>query len=259
MQKDIKAYDKYPLFHAIELLNQRMQEEDLAPIELNVCGGFAMMCHGLRAPGTKTDVDFAGEDLPLSVQKISEDIGTQLGIGYEWLNNDMVLSGTTFEDLEYATGELHFKPMFDMEKIKVNVLETRDLLKLKLIAIDTALMSVDLGGDFTRMKDFADIEKLLKKEKLSLCDCRNVFSEDLVATDALNLVAVYQKGGEKAVDVFVAKRQQVHRAYVARQAEKSLSNDTKSFIDQLIAEAQRKVDEEKMAEKSARAARGQER
>ena len=159
---DIEKHRNDPIFHALEVLNQEMVKNDYPPIELNVVGGFALMLYGHRNPSEYTDIDFVGVKLTKELKSLSEDVGKQTGMVKDWLNNEMMLSGTTIEDLECSTGPLHFEPAYSMEKIAINIIDERDLLKLKLIAIDTALVEIENNVDFTRGKDLKDIGILLK-------------------------------------------------------------------------------------------------
>ncbi len=44
----IENYKQYPLFAAICELNEKLSEENIEPITLNVVGGFALMVHNIR-------------------------------------------------------------------------------------------------------------------------------------------------------------------------------------------------------------------
>ncbi|MBP3278306.1 MAG: hypothetical protein J6M44_05055 [Butyrivibrio sp.] len=105
---DINDYKDAPLFGALIELNERLKEEGISGIELNVVGGFAMMTHDLRSKDGITDVDYIGPDLPKRVSEIADEIGFKYNLGRHWINNDVLMAGATLEDLEFTTGKLHF-------------------------------------------------------------------------------------------------------------------------------------------------------
>lgn len=193
---DINDYKDAPLFGALIELNERLKEEGISGIQLNVVGGFAMMTHDLRSKDGITDIDYIGTDLPRKVEEIADQIGFKYNLGRHWINNDVLMAGSSLEDLEFTTGKLHFREAFEMESLKINILETEDLLKMKMIAIDTSLSAVELGdGDFTRSKDFADIEALKGALEMDNRTLRAKFGEYLMSDYTIPAVKAYEIGG----------------------------------------------------------------
>lgn len=137
-----------------------------------------------------TDIDYIGSDLSKDIQEEVINIGYKHGFGNDWINNDILLSGSTLEELEYATGKLHFEPKMQLKVITVNALSKKDLLRMKLIAIDTSYFGMRFGGEFTRIKDFKDIDLLLQDLDMSLTDLyvENMF---YVANDTFDLIDYY--------------------------------------------------------------------
>ncbi len=164
---DFDSHKNDPIFHALYELDDAMVKENCKPITLNVVGGFALMLHEDRRPDEYTDIDFVGFELSKKVQELAKEVGQKTGMVKDWLNNDLMLSGITLEELEFSTGPLHFDPAYQLEKITINVLDERDLLRLKLIAVDTAMVELENHTDFTRAKDLKDIDALLKKLNLT--------------------------------------------------------------------------------------------
>lgn len=156
-----------PIFKALGELNNELKDKNMPPITLNVVGGFALMIHEDRNPSEYTDIDFVGYQLSKEIKEIADEVGERTGMVKGWLNNDLMLSGTTLEELEFSTGPLHFEPAHTMDKITINVLDEKDLLRLKLIAIDTAMVELENHTDFTRAKDLRDIQVLLEKLNMS--------------------------------------------------------------------------------------------
>ena len=161
MIKKNPEYENTLMYEGLKELNNYLVSENLPSYHFNVIGGFAMICHELR-PGGVTDIDFVGNELPEKLVRKIDEIGKKLGLGGGWINNDTMLSGTTIEDFEITTGKLHFSHAFSMEKISVDILDKKDLLRLKVIAVDTSLAAYEYGGEFTRMKDLPDIARLME-------------------------------------------------------------------------------------------------
>ena len=127
----------------------------------NVVGGFAMICHGLRDASVATDIDYIGPTLPKDIQDIINVIGAKYNLEKDFINNDLLLPGSSLEELELSTGPLSFVKVYEEDGLTINCLCKEDLLRMKLISIDTALTAIELGGDFSRTKDLPDIIKLM--------------------------------------------------------------------------------------------------
>ena len=203
---DLENYNNGPIFEALAELNEKMRENNFPKIELNVIGGFAMMTHHLRRTDEYTDIDYIGDELPKKVVEIANEIGLRHNLGTNWINNDVLLSGSSLEDMEYTTGKLHFKEAFELSNMKINVIEERDLLKLKVIAVDTSLSEIESGyKSFTRKKDFRDIVALKEKLGMSNMDIKEMMGEKLLNDYTINVLKAYEVGGLESVDSLVNK------------------------------------------------------
>ncbi len=166
-------YDNIALVQAVKELDRRLQEIHIQPFELNVVGGFALLLHKIRKdPSQFTDIDYIGPNLAPDIKAIICEVGNQFGLGADWINNDVLLSGSTLEDMELCTGKLHFSPAFELSTIKVNMLDKMDILRMKVIAIDTSLLGCEFGGTFTRAKDFADVAAIADELHMTTADIR---------------------------------------------------------------------------------------
>ena len=241
MSIDIREYQQYPIFGAMIELNDALVKRNAGPITLNAVGGFALMVTGTRDKNELTDVDYVGEDLPELVAKVSDRIGIKYGLGKSWINNDIMLAGMDMEDFELATGKLHFLEAFCLEKISVNVLIPEDLLRLKVIAVDTALSAIGNGEDFTRMKDFKDIMKLADKLGLSMEDVEEKYSEYTINTQTMDALKIYKELGMQGV------QQMVDRIQLEYQKAKVEKNNyvTSSFIESVLKQARDRLNSER--------------
>lgn len=230
---NIEDYKDSVLFRSVIELNEQLVKADTEKIELNVVGGFALMIREVRDKSGLTDIDYLGGPLFDNISEISKKIGLKNGLGHDWINNDIMLSGSSIEDFELSTGKLSFDEAFDLEKIKVNVLQTEDILKLKVIAIDTALSAVDYGGDFTRMKDFGDIIKICDKTGISVEELGERFKENIVNKKTIAAIRTYKELGPSAVNEMVERLQyEFHK-----QKFESQNYVRSSFIDDILDKA----------------------
>lgn len=188
-----------PMGKALLELSTQVEDKLKEPITFNVIGGFALMLWNIRDINDTTDIDYIGDPLSLKFKELSDAIGIKHNFVPGWINNDVMLSGISVEDFEYSTGPLHFEEVFSIGKIKINVLNKEDLLRMKLIAIDTNLTAIAQGGDFTRKKDFKDILLLLEDLHLPTADIRDVYGDYLLNPNTISVIKAYQRGGNSAV------------------------------------------------------------
>lgn len=154
------------LIKALKEFDERLYEIGAKPFDLNTVGGFALLLNEIR-PCTEssqyTDIDYVGDDFSREIKDIVNEIGAKYHLGRNWINRDVVMDDLDEEDLEYATGELHFDKSMELSVITVYSLRKEDLIRMKVIAIDTAYMEwQDLGGEFSRFKDFGDVKLLME-------------------------------------------------------------------------------------------------
>lgn len=160
-----------------QMIDKLMQLDDILtqkgckPITLNVVGGFSLILQGIRKdPNAMTDIDYVGDVLPDNMAQIIDDFGVKNNLGTGWINNNVLLMGSTLEELEFSTGKLHFEDALQLKTLNIKMLCKEDLLRMKVIAIDTNVMAKSLGGDFTRFKDFQDIKDLMTALNYSMLD-----------------------------------------------------------------------------------------
>lgn len=194
---------------ALQELNNIMEERHIPPVHLSVIGGFAMMLHGFRSLDGVTDIDYVGTALSREFQDIAGEIGLKYHLGKDWINKDVMLSGISMQDFETITGKLHFKRALTLSKIDIDALVPQDLLRLKIIAIDTSMTAVECGGDFTREKDFPDVCKLADFLQISIPDICNEFSEYIESPLTSKALMFYTQSPDKLLE-FISKQQQIN-------------------------------------------------
>lgn len=239
--KNVDDLKNSPMGDALVELDNIMNKTDCPPITLNIVGGFAMMIHGLRKVTEETDIDFVGYELPIKIKSISDMVGQKHGLGTDWINNDLMLSGITLDDFELSTGKLHFVRAFKLHKITVNVLIREDLLRLKLIALDTALTAVELGGDFSRMKDVPDTIKLLENLETEIKAAMQDNSFYVRNQNIPTILNLYKKEGPEAVSKYIANIAEENLAKL-RQSNKEYKRS--SLIEDMLNDAFRRASEQ---------------
>ncbi len=199
-----------PMYEALVDLAEKMNKENVPPVELNVIGGFALMLHGVRPADGVTDIDYVGTDLPKTLNSLIEETGRAHKMEPGWINKDGMSQGISMEDFELSTGELHFVPALTVGNITINVLEEKDLLRLKVIAVDTAMTELEATGEFARMKDFHDIHLLMDKLKMSPEDAIREYSDYMICyPDTGDLIHAIARGGpDGGLEVIEAKKQE---------------------------------------------------
>lgn len=204
---DRDTFLKTPMGKALQELSEQLQNTKMPPVSLNVIGGFALMLREVRSADDTTDIDYVGKNLPESFDKIADEIGVKHQLGRGWINNDVMLSGISLEDFEFATGKLHFDPAFQIGNIQINVLDETDLLRMKLIAVDTSLTSVEMGGDFSRAKDLADIDALLTRQGKTPARAQKEYKEFLICPYLEQVLTTYRTSGISGVNRIIDQKQ----------------------------------------------------
>ena len=185
-------YKEKIVYKALEELDEALFKKDVAPFELNVVGGFALMVQSIRA-SDYTDVDYVGPTIPDWLKELADEIGLRYGLGRGWLNNDVLLAGNDLEVLEKTVGKLEFSHAFALKVISVNALDKECLLRLKVIAVDTSFSAVLVGYEFTRFKDFEDIRLLMESLDYSVNDLVEETYDYVMLPEIFHLIRYYVK------------------------------------------------------------------
>lgn len=199
-----------PMYEALKDLAEKMNKKNMRPVELNVIGGFALMLHGVRPADGVTDIDYVGDNLSEELNRLIEETGRAHKMEPGWINKDGMASGIAMEDFELSTGELHFVPALVIGNITINVLEEKDLLRLKIIAVDTAMTELEATGEFARVKDFHDIYELMNKLEMSPEDAIKEYGDYMICyPDTGDLIhAIASDGPDGGLSVIEDKKQE---------------------------------------------------
>lgn len=203
-----------PMYEALVDLAGRMEKNGMAPVELNVIGGFALMLHGVRPVDGVTDIDYVGSSLSVDMNLLIEDVGLAHGMEPGWINKDGMASGMSMEDFELSTGKLHFRHALDVGGIHINILDETDLLRLKVIAVDTAMTELEATGEFARTKDFHDIGLLMEKLGMTEHDISKEYGSYMICLpDTEELIRAIGNGGSDAgIDMIEERRRKFSAA-----------------------------------------------
>lgn len=208
---DMERFQGTPMFNALMDLAFEIRDQNLPPVELNVIGGFALMLQGVRPATDITDIDYFGPDLSKDINELCHKVGMKHGMESGWINNDGMLAGDSMDDFELSTGPMHFETAFVIGPVTVNVLDEKDLLRLKVIAVDTAMTELEATGDFARRKDFGDIKALMDKLGMGPEDVETEFEDYILCEpDTNDLISIiYEDGPEKAMTAIDRKARDI--------------------------------------------------
>ena len=186
-------YKEKIVYQALEELDERLYQLKVHPFTLNVVGGFALTVEQIRLSDF-TDIDYVGKDFPESIKEIIDEIGIKYKLGRGWINNDVIMGGGDISDLEVSTGTLIFNHAFDLRVITVNTLDREDILKMKLIALDTSYAgSEGLSSQEIRIKDFIDIDLLMKACGFTYNDVVEEYFDYILSPEIFFLIRYYLK------------------------------------------------------------------
>jgi len=133
---------------SLALLDKKLAQANIS-IEIKAIGGFAMLYHQIRKDGYTQDIDTVTPDYSSEVQTLIEEVGNELDIDANWLNNDNVL------DNDVETAELILEPFWDrldwgFTNIELYVADVETILRSKVIAAEDDDLSL-------RTQDFPDL------------------------------------------------------------------------------------------------------
>ena len=118
---------------------------------------------------------------------------------------------------------------------------------MKMIALDTAAMSVETGGDFTRLRDFDDVIAIMNHKHYDTDDLREMFS-DYIEPSTCNLVKRYQEEGTDGINEWLHETQKQYQEdtfmYRALSNPKyELSGNVRAMLQELYERAETEKDD----------------
>lgn len=232
---DEKTFAETPMGKAVIELSEEMEKQNIPPISINVIGGFALMMKDIRDPYATTDIDYVGDSLPDNFNRLSDRIGLKHSLGQGWINKDVMLSDITMEEFEESTGKLHFTESMQIGNIKINVLDEKDVLRMKLIAVDTSITAVEEDGDFSRIKDLPDVTKLMERNGLKSDEILDKYYPDYVINDKTpEIIQTYIDGGNEAVLKMIDEIAPKKNAWAERQRSNAVKPERSAFLDNYL-------------------------
>lgn len=238
---DKAQFQQTPMGVALTELGQKLQDAHMPPVSLNVIGGFALMMREIRNPNDTTDIDYVGKNMPANFNKIADEIGMKHHLGRGWINNDVMLAGISLEDFEMSTGELHFDHAFNVGNISVNVLDEKDLLRMKVLSVDTSLTSVEMGGDFSRMKDMEDVKVLMERQHVSPEQLEDKFGNYIICPYTVDMIKTYHTQGTEGVTREVDAQQKKYMAQLQKERQnRSVQTERSPFLQSLLEDLDRR-------------------
>lgn len=222
-----------PMYEALADLARKMDSKNMPPVDLNVIGGFALMLQGVRPADGVTDIDYVGDDLPEILNSLIEETGREHHMEPGWINKDGMSQGITMEDFELSTGELHFTHAVSIGRISVNVLDKKDLLRMKIISVDTAMTELEATGEFARVKDFHDIHSLMGDLGMDADGAIREYRDYMICYPETGdlIKAIHKEGPDGGIDYINARKQGFEE--LENDGQHSVLDDVKDF-DQLI-------------------------
>lgn len=238
---DKQTFQTTPMGAALKELGERLETEHMPPVSLNVVGGFALMMREIRNPNDTTDIDYVGKSLPGNFNKIADEIGVKHHLGRGWINNDVMLSGISLEDFQFATGDLHFEEAFSVGNIKINVLDEQDLLRMKIISVDTSLTATEMGGDFSRMKDLEDVKQLMARQHIRPDQLTETFGEYIISENTPHIIELYHTQGTEGVAREIDAQQKQYMEQLQKQRQNRSAQPKRSpFLQNLLDDLNRR-------------------
>lgn len=224
-----------PMYEALKDLAEKMNKNNMPPVELNVIGGFALMLHGVRPADRITDIDYVGTELPDVLNQLIEETGRIHSMEPGWINKDGMATGIGMDDFELSTGVLHFEPALSIGNININILKEKDLLRLKVIAVDTAMTELEATGEFARIKDFHDIYLLMNKMNMRPEDAIREYNDYMICyPDTGDLIhAIANNGPDGGLEVVNNKHKEFEELQKGTASRNSLfekTDDLNSFM-----------------------------
>ena len=198
-----------PLYKALVDLADRMNKENMPPVAFNVIGDFVLMLHD----DYPLDSSYAGTDFSGNLNRLIDEVSDFHHMKTGWINKDGMATGISIKDFEAFTGKFHFSHVLTVGDTVINILDEKDLLRLKVIAVDASMLDLEATGEFSRTKDFQDIHDLMDKMKMSPEDMIREYSDYMICRpDTGDLIHAIANGGPDGGLLVINRKKQEFEA-----------------------------------------------
>lgn len=148
-------------------------------------------------------------DVPSEVVDFMREVGEQFDMPKNWINIDYCMPHNSVENFEKTVGKLHFEknPDDQIGIFNLNFLEDRDLLRVKLMVVETEYAAVEYGGQFDRFSDIRDILDLKSKLDLDYIGMEKLANGYLMGDEVFDVISAYEFEEEAGVNKLIAEMQ----------------------------------------------------
>lgn len=148
-------------------------------------------------------------DIPSEVVDFMREVGEQFDMPENWINTGYCMPHNSVENFEKTVGKLHFEKNADDQIgiFNLNFLEDRDLLRVKLMVVETEYAAVEYGGQFDRFSDIRDILDLKSKLDLDYIGMEKLANGYLIGDEVFDVISAYEFEEETGVNKLIAEMQ----------------------------------------------------
>lgn len=164
------------LCEAITYLDEELNKYNILkkPISLQIISNFAILKDPIIGDREKFD-------------KLINDISITFNLEKNWLNDDMSKSYIDYKNLEWNIGKLNFHTKLQLKFIEVETLDLTDLLKMKIISVDSIMISKNKNKEI--LNDLlSDIKVIMEHESLKINFLINNYSDFIVNKTTFDVI-----------------------------------------------------------------------
>ena len=188
---------------AILDLDKEIAEKGLDPIKLNVIGQRILILDGYceNHQNNTADIEYQIDKYYDEYLDIVIGIGKKHDLGKDWFIDNVLVSYCTLQNFKSAIGELHFTKELKLDNITLEFIDPEDILKLKLIAVDTDMLMVinipfdRTGGKEIKRKvlhrDLNELRKILEQANRPYTELLNQYDDLILHPETKNVITRY--------------------------------------------------------------------
>ena len=123
------------LCDALMDLDEKFYKLNIVPFEVKIIDDFVLIDEPIVSINDrKKNISSSDE-----IKGIIKEVGDLYQLNNNWFSDDMTLANKSLKDLEWITGKLTFHEKMNMAIITVNVLDFIDILRMKIITLDSII------------------------------------------------------------------------------------------------------------------------